>query len=91
MRMPKNREPSHPGEVLREIYLDDMGMTQVDLAKKIGCRVVKINEIVNGKRGVTPEFAIDLGEALGTGPELWVNLQCQHDLWNAFEKRKKAS
>lgn len=91
MRMPKNREPSHPGEILKEIYLYDMGLTQVDLANKIGCRVVKINEIVNGKRGVTPDFAIDLGEALGTGAELWVNLQSQYDLWHAYEKRKKAS
>ncbi len=91
MRLPKNRAPSHPGMVLKEVYLDDMNLTQVDLAKKIGCRVVKINEIVNGKRGITPEFAIDLGEALGTGAELWANLQCQYELWNAYQKRKKAS
>ncbi len=91
MKMPKNRSPSHPGEILKEIYLDDMGWSQTDLAKKIGCRVVKINEIINGKRRITSEFAIDLGDALGTGAELWANLQCQYDLWNAYEKRKKVS
>lgn len=88
MRLPKNRSPSHPGEILKDIYLGDMKITQVDLAKKIGCRVVKINEIVNGKRGITPEFAVDLGEALGTGPELWASLQCQYDLWHAMQKKK---
>jgi addiction module HigA family antidote len=88
MRLPKNRSPSHPGEILRDVYLADMGMTQTELSKKIGCSTAKISEIINGKRGITPEFAVDLGEALGTGPEIWANMQCQFDLWHAIQKRR---
>ena len=68
-----------------------MGITQTELAKKIGCTLAKVNEIVKGKRGITPEFAVYIGEALGTGPELWANLQLHFDLWHAIQKKKKSA
>jgi antitoxin HigA-1 len=87
--MISENKPPHPGEVLKEIYLDEMQMTQVELAKKIGCHVQKINEIINGRRGVTAEFAVDLALVLETSPEMWVNLQGKYDLWVALQKKKK--
>jgi addiction module HigA family antidote len=86
------QKPAHPGEVLKELYLDDMGITQVDLAKRIGCHVQKINEIINGRRGISADFAIDLAQVLGTSIEMWLNLQMKYDLWMAMQKKhKKAS
>jgi addiction module HigA family antidote len=77
---PTNRVPTHPGEVLQEEFLARLGVTQVALAKHIGVPVQRINEIVRGKRGVSPETAWLLAQAFGTTPEFWVNLQASHDL-----------
>ena len=64
----------------------------MELSKRIGCHVQKINEIINGRRGITAEFALDLSGALNTSPELWLTLQLKYDLWHAKQKRnKKAS
>lgn len=90
-RIPKNRPPSHPGAILKEIYLDDMKITQTELASRVGCTVTKVSEIINGKRSITPEFALDLAEALGTTAEMWVNLQGTYDLWKAIEKRNRSA
>ena len=78
--LPKKRIPTHPGEILREEFLDPMGLTQVELAEHLGIPTQRINEIVRGKRGVTPESAWLLAQALGTTPEFWMNLQAAHDL-----------
>jgi addiction module HigA family antidote len=77
---PKKRVPTHPGGVLLEEFLTPLGITQVELAAHIGVPVQRINEIVRGKRGVSPETAWLLSQALGTTPEFWVNLQVTHDL-----------
>ena len=77
---PKKRIPTHPGEVLLEEFLVPMEITQVGLAAHIGVPVQRINEIVRGKRGVTPETAWLLSQALGTTPEFWTSLQTAHDL-----------
>jgi addiction module HigA family antidote len=77
---PKNRVPTHPGEVLLEEFLVPLGLTQVTLSQHIGVPVQRVNEIVRGKRGVTPETAWLLAQAFGTTPEFWVNLQTQYDL-----------
>ena len=77
---PKNRVPTHPGEVLLEEFLVPLGLTQVTLSQHIGVSVQRVNEIVRGKRGITPETAWLLAQALGTTPEFWMNLQTQHDL-----------
>ena len=77
---PKNRVPTHPGEILREDFLVPLGQTQVALAEHIGVSVQRVNELVRGKRGVTPETAWLLSQAFGTSPEFWLNLQAAHDL-----------
>lgn len=87
MRRPRFRAPSTPGEILKELYLDGMGITQAELARHLGCAPTKISEIVNGKRSITPDMAIMLGEALGTEPDFWLRLQLSLDLYEA-EKRK---
>lgn len=78
--IPANRIPSHPGEVLLEEFLAPLGISQVTFAEHLGVPVQRINEIVRGKRGVTPETAWLLAEALNTTPEFWVNLQRNYDL-----------
>ena len=77
---PTHRVPTHPGEILREEFLVPLGQTQVALAAHLGVPVQRINELVRGKRGVTPETAWLLSQALGTTPEFWVNLQAAYDL-----------
>lgn len=78
--IPENRIPTHPGEVLLEEFLTPYGLTQVAFAKHIDVPVQRINEIVRGKRGVTPETAWLLAQAFGTTPEFWINLQTAYDL-----------
>ena len=78
--MPENRIPTHPGVVLSEEFLKPLGVTQVALAAHLGVPVQRINELVRGKRGITPETAWLLAQALNTTPEFWVNLQAAYDL-----------
>lgn len=78
--LPLNRIPTHPGEILLEDFLRPLGLTQVALAKHIGVPLQRINQLVRGKRGVTPETAWLLSQALGTTAEFWMNLQTNRDL-----------
>ena len=78
--LPENRIPTHPGEILQEQFLEPLGLTQVALAHHLGVPVQRINEIVRGKRGVTPETAWLLAQAFDTTPEFWIALQTNHDL-----------
>lgn len=75
-----NRIPTHPGEILLEEYLTPLGLRQVAFAEHIGVPTQRINEIVRGKRGITPETAWLFAQALGTTPELGMNLQTHYDL-----------
>jgi addiction module HigA family antidote len=84
--MIKNPKPMHPGLVLSEVYMLEMNLNQSQLAMKCGCSPRKINEIVNGKRAVSPEFAIVLEKVLGTTAEMWVRIQAEYDLWLARKK-----
>jgi len=77
---PKARTPTHPGEILLEEFLVPLAQTQVALAEHLGVPVQRINELVRGRRGVTPETAWLLSQALGTTPEFWLSLQAAHDL-----------
>jgi addiction module HigA family antidote len=77
---PRNRIPTHPGEILSEEFLIPLNLTQVALAEHLGVPVQRINEIVKGKRGITPETAWLFAQALQTSPEFWMNLQIQYDL-----------
>jgi len=78
--IPENRIPSHPGVILRQGFLAPLGISQVAFAAHLGVPVQRINELIRGKRGVTPETAWLLSEALNTTPEFWSNLQAAHDL-----------
>lgn len=72
-------DPIHPGEHLAE-FLDDLGISQYRLAKTIGVPPRRINEIVHGRRSVTADTALRIGQALGMTPEFWLNLQRMYDL-----------
>jgi addiction module HigA family antidote len=85
--IPKNRIPTHPGEVLQEEFLDPLEIPQTRFAEHIGVPVQRINELVNGKRGITPDTAWLLARALRTTPEFWMNLQTAYDLARARDER----
>jgi addiction module HigA family antidote len=78
--IPENRIPTHPGEILLEEFLKPLELTQVALARHLGIPVQRVNEIVRGKRGITPETAWLLSQAFKTTPQFWLNLQMQYDL-----------
>ena len=87
MTIPSPQQMLHPGEVLAEYYMKEMNINQTELARKIGTNPRKINEIVNGKRAISPDFALDLSEVLRTTAEMWVRMQADFDLWKARQKR----
>lgn len=78
--IPLNRTATHPGIILLKEFLVPLGFTQKALAMHVGVPVQRINEIIRGKRGITPGTAWLLAEALNTSPEFWLNLQAIHDL-----------
>lgn len=83
VRVPTHRAPTHPGEMLLEEFLNPMGLSQRDLADGIHVPYQRINEIVNGRRGVTPGTALRLARFLGTSAGFWMNLQLRWDLYQA--------
>ncbi len=87
--LPKKRAPTHPGEMLLKEFLEPMGMTQQAFAKHLGWTYARLNEIVNGRRNVSADSALAIGEALSTGPEVWLNLQRNWDLWHAINDHEK--
>lgn len=84
--LPKNRIPTHPGKVLLEEFLQPMEIPQTHFAEHLGIHVQRLNEIIKGKRGVTPDTAWKLAKALKTSPEFWMNLQATYDLATAEDK-----
>jgi len=78
--IPENRIPTHPGVILKQEFLAPLNISQVALAAHLGVPVQRVNELVRGKRGVTPETAWLLSQAFTTTPEFWINLQTAHDL-----------
>ena len=78
--------PVHPGEILMEDFLKEMGITQHKLAVSIGVPPRRINEIVHGKRAVTADTALRLGKYFGMSPQFWLGLQTQYDLDVAEDK-----
>lgn len=89
--LPKHRKPSHPGEILFREFLEPKEISQVEFAKALGVPVQRINTLINGKRGITAETALLLGQELGTSPEFWMNLQNAWDLYEASRTLKLAS
>ena len=82
--LPKHRPPKHPGEMLLKEFLEPLEVNQSEFARHLGWTFARLNEIVRGRRRVTADSALTLGEALGTGPEFWLNLQRDWDLWHSL-------
>jgi addiction module HigA family antidote len=83
VRIPTSGPPTHPGEMLLEEFLKPLRMSQAELAAKIGVSYPRINELVRGKRGVTPDTALRLEKLLGMEAQFWLNLQLAWDLYHA--------
>ena len=86
LEVPEKRTPTHPGKVLLEEFLKPYGMTQKELARRIGVSYPRVNELIHKKRGVTPDTALRLSRLFGTTPEFWLNLQLVYDLHEAKQK-----
>lgn len=89
-RQPMQREPTHPGEIFLEEYLKPKELQQKDAAKKLGISANRLNEIINGKRGVTADTALRFAKLTGTSPEFWLNLQMAVDLYHARQEMAAA-
>ena len=87
-RIPTNRSPIHPGEILLEEFLNPMGLTQRQLADGIHVPYQRINDIVNGRRGITPSTALRLAKYFGMTPEFWMNLQLRWEMYFAQQKEE---
>jgi len=87
--LPMKRRPTHPGEMLREDFLRDFGMTASGFAKAIGMSRRTATELLHERRGVSPKMALCLSRLFGTSPEFWLNAQRNVDLWNAFQRNRK--
>jgi addiction module HigA family antidote len=81
IRVPIDRTPTHPGEMLLEEFLNPMGLTQRELAQAIHVPYQRINDLVNGRRDVTPSTALRLAMFFGNTPDIWLNLQLRWDLY----------
>ena len=83
VRIPSHRPPTHPGEMLLKEFLDPLSLTQRSLADGIRVPYQRINEIVNGRRGITPSTALRLAKFFGNSEGFWMNLQLRWDLYQA--------
>ena len=88
IRIPTHRTPTHPGEMLLEEFLRPMGLTQRELSVAIRVPYQRVNEIINGRRGVTPSTALRLAKFFGVSPDFWMNIQLRWDLY--FAKQSEA-
>jgi len=86
--LPQNRRPTHPGEMLLKEFLEPMEITQKAFAAHVGWTYARLNEIINGKRGITAASALTLAEAFNMEPEFWLNLQRDWELWHAAQHHK---
>jgi antitoxin HigA-1 len=81
--MSRMHNPPHPGELIRELCLDPLGLTVTEAAEGLGISRRTLSALLNGRAGVSPEMAIRLSKAFGRSPEGWLKLQLQFDLWQA--------
>ena len=86
--MTRMHSPPHPGEVLRDGVFAEGAVSVTDAASALGVTRVSLSRVLNGKAGISAEMAVRLGKWLGTGPEVWINMQAQHDLWRAEQSLK---
>ncbi len=87
-RLPLNRPPTHPGEMLFEEFVKPLGLTQAEFARCLGVSYPRLNEIVKGRRSVTPDTALRLSRVLGMSTNFWLGLQQDWDLWHAMNSPK---
>jgi len=89
IRVPTHRPPTHPGEMLLEEFLTPMGLTQRELADAVHVPYQRINEIINGRRGITPSTALRLAKFFGMSADFWMNLQLRWDLYHAQQSERE--
>lgn len=89
-RLPTHLPPTHPGEMLREEFLVPLGITQSAFALQLGVSFPRLNEVVNGKRAVTPDTALRLARVTGMSADFWLGLQQDWDLWHALRSDEAA-
>ncbi len=89
--LPTRRSPTHPGEMLLEEFLKPLGITQSAFAIRLGVSFPRLNEIIRGKRSVTPDTALRLARVTGMGADFWLGLQQDWDLWHVLRSRKAAA
>lgn len=78
--------PSHPGEVLRDMFIKERDLTITEVAKGLNVARANLSAVINGHLGISPELAIKLSEAFGNTAQFWVNLQKNYELWHAEQK-----
>jgi addiction module HigA family antidote len=91
LRLPTHRPPTHPGEMLLEEFLRPLGISQSAFAVRLGISFPRLNEIIRGKRGVTPDTALRLARVLGMSADFWLGLQQDWDLWHAMRSKRAAA
>jgi addiction module HigA family antidote len=83
VRLPRSRPPTHPGEMLLQEFILPLGIKQIDFARRIGVSFPRLNEVIHGKRAVSPDTALRLERVLGMPADFWLGLQLDWDLWHA--------
>jgi addiction module HigA family antidote len=86
--LPKYRRPTHPGEIIRYEFLEPLNLTQQELADAIGVTRVRVNEIILGKRSITPDTAFRLAKLFNTTADFWMGLQVNFDMWETLQSNK---
>ena len=89
-RLPSDRPPTHPGEMLLEEFIKPLGITQSELAVRLGVSFPRLNEMIRGKRSLTPDTALRLARVVGMSADFWLGLQLDWDLWHAMRGGKAA-
>ncbi|MBI3949735.1 MAG: HigA family addiction module antidote protein [Acidobacteria bacterium] len=90
-RLPAQRPPTHPGEMLLEEFLKPLGISQSAFAVRLGISYPRLNEIIRGKRSVTPDIALRLARVLGMSADFWLGLQQDWELWHALRGENAAA
>ena len=83
--------PSHPGEILKEMFINERDLTITAVAKGLNMARANLSSVINGHLGISPELAVKLSEAFGNTPQFWVNLQNNYELWHAEKKIDRAT
>ena len=84
--MSRMHNPPHPGEIIKELCLEPLGLSITDAAKGLGVTRKALSELLNGHAGVSPEMAIRLEQAFGSTAETWLKMQLEYDLWQAKQR-----